>query len=115
MRFTIRETNIYLGQVPLILAKSQMTMSNCWDYKEEGFAYICYPIILFALSLLDREKYTDYVLGTIEEIYNKMLEEGSTTVWETTVGQSDFGNAGSLCHGWSAMPVYYYHTLLGEE
>lgn len=67
MRFTIRETNIYLGQVPLILAKCQMAISNCWDYKEEGFAYTCYPVVLFALSLMDRKKYTDFLNGLGEE------------------------------------------------
>ncbi len=65
-----------------------------------------------ALLKADKEKYKDYVLTSIDSIYKKMLDKGSTTVWETTVGQSDFGNAGSLCHGWSAMPVYYYNTLL---
>ena len=86
--------------------------------KDSGLVGISLSMACFkydALLKADREKYKDYVLGTIEEIYKKMLDEGSTTVWETTVGQSDFGNAGSLCHGWSAMPVYYYHTLLGEE
>ena len=40
-----------------------------------------------------------------------MLKAGSTTVWETELGEEDFSGAGSLCHGWSAMPIYYYHTL----
>ncbi len=35
---------------------------------------------------------------------------GSTTCWETQYGAADFNNAGSLCHGWSALPVYYYHA-----
>ena len=26
-------------------------------------------------------------------------------------GESDFSKAGSLCHGWSAMPIYYYNIL----
>ena len=34
-----------------------------------------------------------------------------TTFWETIDGEKAFENAGSLCHGWSAMPIYYYHTL----
>ena len=27
---------------------------------------------------------------------------------------TSFDNAGSLCHGWSALPIYYYHTLKAE-
>jgi hypothetical protein len=40
-----------------------------------------------------------------------MVEYGVGTVWETELGESDFDNAGSLCHGWSALPIYYYHIL----
>ena len=43
-----------------------------------------------------------------------MIASGATTCWETQYGASDFNNAGSLCHGWSALPVYYYHAhILG--
>jgi hypothetical protein len=41
-----------------------------------------------------------------------MLDTGTTTFWETMGGWKTFENAGSLCHGWSAMPIYYYHKLL---
>ena len=36
-------------------------------------------------------------------------------VWETILGDADFDNAGSLCHGWSAMPVYYYNKILKRD
>ena len=62
----------------------------------------------------DRERYASILLTDIEDTYLPMIESGCTTVWETELGESDFENAGSLCHGWSALPVYYYHILLGE-
>ena len=37
-----------------------------------------------------------------------MLDAGSTTVWETEEGSKAFDNAGSLSHGWSAVPVYIF-------
>ena len=40
-----------------------------------------------------------------------MLREGATTFWEIIIGADDFADAGSLCHGWSALPVYYYEIL----
>lgn len=52
-----------------------------------------------------------FVLRDIERIYTPMMDYGSTTVWEVEDGGWAFDNAGSLCHGWSAMPIYYYHTL----
>ena len=67
-----------------------------------------------AMLAVDREAYAPYILADIERIYTPMLEKGNNTVWETTLGASDFDDAGSLCHGWSAMPIYYYHILLGE-
>lgn len=64
---------------------------------------------------VDRETYAPLILEEIEKTYTPMIAAGSTTVWETELGESDFNNAGSLCHGWSAMPIYYYHTLLSEN
>ena len=61
--------------------------------------------------LQTNEKYKENVLSEIRSTYKIMLDAGSDTVWETKVGESDFRNAGSLCHGWSATPVYYYHKL----
>ena len=56
-------------------------------------------------------KYKDYILSDIDTRYEKMLSCGATSFWETEQGESAFDNAGSLCHGWSAMPVYYYSIL----
>ena len=60
---------------------------------------------------MDKEKYGDMILEDIENTYTPMIESGSTTVWETELGEADFQGAGSLCHGWSALPIYYYHIL----
>ena len=64
-----------------------------------------------ALLSVNREKYSAFVLSDIERVYTPMLKTGNNTVWETEAGESDFGNAGSLCHGWSAIPIYYYNIL----
>lgn len=60
------------------------------------------------------EGYKDVILEEIRVAYKKMLDAGSTTVWETAKGPGDFDHAGSLCHGWSAIPIYYYHKFLGK-
>ena len=61
------------------------------------------------------ESYGKFILEDIERIYRPMVELGVGTVWETEAGEADFQNAGSLCHGWSALPIYYYHKLIGKE
>ncbi len=65
-----------------------------------------------ALIKTDRERYRETILSEIDRTYFEMLRGGATTFWETILGEADFHEAGSLCHGWSAMPIYYYETLL---
>ena len=64
-----------------------------------------------ALLAVNKEKYRDFILEDIRTTYCKMLDAGATTFWETEDGESAFENAGSLCHGWSALPVYYLQIL----
>ena len=65
-----------------------------------------------ALLREDAEKYSQTILNEIDRVYGYMLEMGATTFWETIKGSDDFKGAGSLCHGWSALPVYYYSILV---
>jgi len=46
------------------------------------------------------------------QTYGAMLAEGATSLWETSLGAADFGGAGSLCHGWSALPVWLNRAYL---
>ncbi len=64
-----------------------------------------------ALLLTDREKYADTVLERIRKDYSYMLQQGATATWETLDGPNAFGGSSSLCHGWSAMPIYYFYIL----
>lgn len=59
-----------------------------------------------ALLATDKVKWKGQVRDEIRKEYGKMLRNGNT-VWETIDGASAFGNAGSLCHGWSAIPILY--------
>ena len=44
----------------------------------------------------------------MEETWSAMLKAGATSFWEVSDGWKAFSDAGSLCHGWSAVPVYFY-------
>ncbi len=48
-----------------------------------------------------------FVRRKLETDYFPMLDGESSTLWETVKGGDDFVYAGSLCHGWSSLPVYY--------
>ena len=63
------------------------------------------------LMRIDADKYRDFILGEIRKNYKMMLDAGSDAAWETLKGASDFGDSGSLCHGWSSVPVYIFHKL----
>ena len=70
---------------------------------------------VFDALLKVSEEYSAFILEYIEKTYLPMLEGGTGTVWETEIGAADFGRAGSLCHGWSALPIYYYHKFFTAE
>ena len=68
-------------------------------------------LVYEALMSVDADGYSDFIRADILDSYKPMLDFGSDTVWETARGAEDFSGAGSLCHGWSAVPVYIYHRL----
>ena len=49
-------------------------------------------------------------IGSLEDAA-RLLDAGADTFWETLEGADAFGKAGSLCHGWSAVPIYIFHRL----
>ena len=68
----------------------------------------------FEALMTRKDRFGTGVLAGIEQTWGKMLDAGATTFWETIKGASDFNDAGSLCHGWSAVPLYVlYHDVLG--
>lgn len=72
---------------------------------------LSYCIFKYDALLQNRpEKYGERVFNEIADKWGSMLFQGAQTFWETEKGQSDFDNAGSLCHGWSAVPLYVYYA-----
>ncbi|MBQ8296064.1 MAG: family 78 glycoside hydrolase catalytic domain [Clostridia bacterium] len=64
-----------------------------------------------ALLKVNEEKYREWILADIRKNYQKMLDSGATATWETIDGAIAFEHAGSLCHGWTAIPIYYFNRL----
>jgi len=94
---------LFVDAVPEEL-KDQVTQSMIGDQLIP--CSLSMSIYVYEAFLKQGEKYCDYVLGEIERIWGRMLFEGADTFWETDLGADDFGFAGSLCHGWSAVPLY---------
>ena len=83
---------------------------------ESGLTPVTLSMLCFkydALLKTDEEKYKSYIVSNIREKYKAMLSAGATTFWEN---EDIFATpAGSHCHGWSALPVYYYEVLMGGQ
>ena len=65
-------------------------------------------------GLLKRGDNRAYVLSEIDRIWGDMVWDGAKTFWETDAGADDFWRAGSLCHGWSALPIYMFNQYYPE-
>lgn len=72
-------------------------------------------IFLYDALLKKDKKYAKEIILDLDEKYSNMLDKGATTFWETIHGYKDFNMRGSLCHGWSALPILYYHLLNKKE
>lgn len=79
-------------------------------YEKDGItpATLSSGIFRYEALLKMPEEYAQKVRLEIEARFSRMLNEGSTTFWETDKGDADFANAGSLCHGWSSFPIILY-------
>ncbi len=69
---------------------------------------LAYSIFQFDALMTRPEKYSRWVFDHVADVWGDMLCKNATTFWETIKGADDFSNAGSLCHGWSAVPLYLY-------
>ena len=75
---------------------------------------LSYSLYKYEMLLCRDGRYDEFVFEEIGKKWGNMLFEGSTSFWETEIGADDFVRAGSLCHGWSAFPVYlYYRYVMG--
>lgn len=79
---------------------------------DNGFVPISLSCTLMKYeALLQEKQYGQTVLASVREKWGRMLDAGATSFWEVEEGWSAYGNAGSLCHGWSAVPVYILSRL----
>ena len=65
-------------------------------------------LVKYQALLEPSDRYLPLVLDDIARQWGAMAFSGATSVWETALGAEDFHRAGSLCHGWSAVPIFAY-------
>lgn len=81
-------------------------------FADERLVKVTPSSAIFRFEALMRKPdcYARQVFEEIARDWGDMLFQGATTFWETFEGAWAFDRAGSLCHGWSAVPVYFYYA-----
>ncbi len=91
--------------------RAEKVLDTLRDHRLHYATLSALPYLVNALMPVSPEA-REYVCETIRSTYGAMLEKGATTLWETQTGGWDFDRAGSLCHGWSSLPIYYQGGVL---
>lgn len=73
---------------------------------------LSHSIFKYDALLTDPKRYGRFVFDDVADKWGHMLFSGATSFWETESCAHAFNQAGSLCHGWSAVPVYLYHAYI---
>lgn len=71
-----------------------------------GLYYLVSPAVRYS------SKTREWLNARLEVFGQRMVLAGATSLWETAAGGDDFDFGGSLCHGWSALPVYYHQACV---
>lgn len=89
-------------------------LRECLAKEQNGLVECTLSYLLYKYNALMEEpaRYAQIVFDEIAENWGHMLYNKATTFWETIKGADDFEKAGSLCHGWSAIPIYFYHSYI---
>lgn len=101
-----------------IIGEEAAALARKLASKDSGFTEISLSMIGFKYDALIKTcgaEYKDYILENIRTEYKKMLDVGATSFWEYDHDYCIEKGGGSRSHGWSAMPVYYYHVLNYED
>lgn len=75
-------------------------------------ATLSYSLYKYQALMGEPLKYGKVVFDSIAKDWGYMLYNGATSFWETIKGADDFDNAGSLSHGWSATPIYFFYAYI---
>ena len=76
----------------------------------------CNTMIYLIRGLAKQKERGEKLIWQYLNGYEKMLFSGATSLWETPFGTDDFRAAGSLCHAWSSIHVYWAGAgVLGVE
>ncbi len=72
-------------------------------------ATLSYRLFVYE-ALLGDDAFRAFAVEDARELWGSMTLAGATSYWETIEGADAFADAGSLCHGWSAVPAWLWYA-----
>lgn len=86
-------------------------LQRIMDGKE--FIPVTFSVLPYLVEALFRQtpETRTYIEQRIRKSFEPLLEKGLTTFPETSYCGDAFQKAGSLCHGWSAIPAWFSHAM----
>lgn len=80
---------------------------------EQEFVPVTFSVLPYLVEALFRQtpETRTYIEQRIRNSFEPLLEKGLTTFPETSYCGDAFQKAGSLCHGWSAIPAWFSHAM----
>ena len=78
-------------------------------------ATLSYRLFVYE-ALMGDDDFRAAAVEDARQLWGSMTLRGATSFWETIEGADAFADAGSLCHGWSAVPAWlWYAGYLGIQ
>jgi len=72
-------------------------------------ATLSYRLFVYE-ALLGDDEFRAAAVEDARQLWGSMTLAGATSYWETIEGADAFADAGSLCHGWSAVPAWLWYA-----
>ena len=79
--------------------------------KDERLIPATLSYLLFVYeALISDDEFREAAVEDARKLWGGMILKGATSFWETIEGADAFSKAGSLCHGWSAVPAWLWYA-----
>jgi hypothetical protein len=86
---------------------------TAFEASENGFILPTFSQSIFVYQVLfsaaeHNPAMRSAVFSVMTNTWGQMLKKGATSFWEVSDGSWAYDGAGSLCHGWSTLPAYFF-------
>lgn len=97
-----------------VVSQNQATdLLAAFEASENGFILPTFSQSIFVYQVLfsaaeHNSAMRSAVFSVMTNTWGQMLKKGATSFWEVSDGSWAYDGAGSLCHGWSTLPAYFF-------